>query len=82
MLAVEGGSVKHVGFKSVIRGSSPSGADFMDLIQDPRPYFRAMFRPPTKFEQISFVSGSFVIQAPGFHFTASNRGEDASLPSE
>jgi hypothetical protein len=78
MLAVESGTVKHVGFRSVIRGSLPSGADFVNLIQDPRPYFRAMFRPPTEFEQINFASGSFVIQAPGFRFTSDNQAEEAS----
>jgi hypothetical protein len=63
-LAVEGGSVSQVGFRQVIRGASPTGPEFMSLIDDPRPYFNAMFRRP-RIEQLDFRSGSFLIQVPG-----------------
>ncbi len=80
MLILEGGIIQHVEFRSVIRGSLPSAADFVNLIQDPRPYFHAMFRPPTEFEQVNFASGSFVIQVPAFSFTVDNQAQEASSP--
>jgi hypothetical protein len=64
VLAVDGGSIRRVGSKPLIRGAEPSGAEIMSLIEDPRPYYSAMFRRP-EIGHLNFVSGSYVIQVPG-----------------
>jgi hypothetical protein len=51
----------------------------MRLIQDPTPYFRAMFERP-EIGQLNFMCGSFVIQAPGSRITSEAKADETQPP--
>jgi hypothetical protein len=56
MLAVEAGTIRHLGYKRVTHGSYPSGVEFMRLIQDPTPYFAQCLNAPKLGSSISYAA--------------------------